>query len=230
MEHAFRGFMGEVLRLKRTVLAAPSASACDVIQQRVRELYDSANSEALRHVSAHDAKTYSDVQYIMIAAADEAFLQFEWAGRAAWATHPLEAQVWHSHDAGERFFQVLDEVLERRLTLPVEVLLVYLHALSIGFRGAYAPLDPAAPEAYRKRLIEHLGRLGDRFTRPATALSPEATSHTITAHSRLKLASLSQGALPLIIAVVAFLVLGGVLFQLRTSVLDDVLERIEAIK
>lgn len=230
MEHAFRSFMGETLRTKRLVLAAPATSACDVVQQRVLEHYAAESAELERRLGAHEARTYRDVQYLMIAAADEAFLQFEWAGRAAWASRPLEDQVWKSHDAGERFFRVLDAVLERRATVPTEVLLVYLHALSIGFRGHFATHEPGAPEIYRKRLIEHLARLGERFTRDSKALCPAALDSTIAHHSRLKLASLSRGALPLLLAVVAWLVLGGVLFQLRTSALGDVLERIEAIR
>ena len=37
MEGAFRSFVGEVLRIKRGVLAAPGAAACDIVQQRVLE-------------------------------------------------------------------------------------------------------------------------------------------------------------------------------------------------
>jgi type VI secretion system protein ImpK len=230
MEGAFRAFVGEVLRIKRGVVAAPGTSACDVVQQRVLDHFRAVNEQIERRLGAHDARAYEDVKYLMIAAADEAFLQFEWAGRAAWAARPLEAQEHRSHDAGERVFRTLDEVLERRATLPTEVLLVYLHVLSIGFRGRFAPIEPGKPEEYRRRLVEHLTRLGERLTREEGALCPEALEHTIKQHSRLKIEPLSRGVLPLVLAVAVWIVLGAVLFQLRTSALDELLDRIEAIR
>lgn len=230
MEGAFRSFVGEVLRIKRGVLAAPGAAACDIVQQRVLDHFRAVNEQIERRLGAHDARAYDEVKYVMIAAADEAFLQFEWAGRTAWAARPLEAQERKTHDAGERIFRTLDDVLERRTTKPAEVLLVYLHALSIGFRGRFAPIEPARPEEYRRRLVEHLERLGERLTRDEGPLCPDALAHTVKQHSRLRLESLSRGTLPLLLAVVAWLVLGAVLFQLRTSPLDELLERIEAVR
>lgn len=230
MEGAFRSFVGEVLRIKRGVLAVPATAACDVVQQRVLDHFRAVNEQIERRLGAHDARAYEEVKYLMIAAADEAFLQFDWAGRAAWSARPLEAQEHRSHDAGERIFRTLDEVLERRTTKPTEVLLVYLHVLSIGFRGGYAPVDPAKPEEYRRRLVEHLGRLGERLTRDEGPLCPDALAHTIKQHSRLRLEALSRGVVPLVLAVVVWVVLGAVLFQLRTSSLDEILERIEAVR
>lgn len=230
MEGAFRSFMGEVLRVKRGVLIAPAAAACDVIQQRVLDRFRAVNEQIERRLGAHDARTYEEVKYLMIAAADEVFLQFEWAGRSAWASRPLEAQEHRTHDAGERVFFTLDEILERRATRPTEILLVYLHVLAIGFRGRYASIDVGRQEEYRRRLVEHLHRLGEPLTRPDDTLCPDALSHTIKQHSRLKLESLGRGAIPLIIAVVAWLVLGAVLFQVRTSALGEILDRIEAVR
>lgn len=230
MESAFRSFAGEVLRIKRGVLQAPAAAACDVVQQRVLDVYRAVNEPLDRQLGAHDARAYEEVKYVMIAAADEAFLQFEWAGRSAWAARPLEAQELRSHDAGERVFRVLDEILERRATRPTEVLLVYLHALSIGFRGRFAPIDPSKPEEYRRRLVEHLRRLGEPLARDEGPLCPEALDHTIKQHSRLRLESLSRGTLPLVLAVVAWLALGAALFELRTGAIDDLLDRIESAR
>ncbi len=230
MERAFRSFMGAVLREKRAVTAAPSMAACDVVQQRVLRLYETVNNETLRHLDAQKSRAYGDVQYLMIAAADEAFLQTEWSGRAAWAARPLEAQVWKSHDAGERVFRTLEDVFDQRTNISTEVLLVYLHVLSIGFRGRFASLDPAMPEAYRRRLIDHVAQLGDSFSRQPSTLCPDALRHTVGQKSRLRLASLWRGGLPLLVVVVAWLVLGGVLFQLRSATLSDLLERIEAVR
>lgn len=230
MEGAFRSFLGEVLRVKRGVLAAPGASACDVVQQRILDHFRAVNEQTARRLAAHDARAYEEVKYVMLAAADEAFLQFEWAGRADWAARPLEAQEFRTHDAGERIFRALDEILERRQTRTTEVLLVYLHALSVGFRGAFAAIDPGRPEDYRRRLAEFLRQLGERLTRSPGVLCPEALDHTLTKSSRLQLQSLSQGTLPLALAFVAWLVLGAVLFHLRTGPLADLLDRIEAVR
>ena len=92
MEGAFRSFVGEVLRIKRGVVAAPAAAACDIVQQRILDHFRAVNEQIERRLAAHDARIYEEVKYLMIAMADEAFLIED--GSQYPALYRLERKGW----------------------------------------------------------------------------------------------------------------------------------------
>src|SRR5580658_64213 len=57
-------------------------------------------------------EVYREAQYVMAALADEIFLHLDWEGRSRWTL--LESELFHSHAAGEVFFQRVEDLLRQR--------------------------------------------------------------------------------------------------------------------
>lgn len=224
----FAAFYAEVLLQKRRVTLSASPPTCEVVKQRLVDLYQAQAVSAARRYAEHEIAAFEEVQYIMVAMADEVFLHLDWSGRAPWAAKPMESEIFRSHDAGERFFRRLDELLAGRAPGSSELLTVYLTALAVGFRGRYAFEDPTRPEAYRHRLAAHLARVDPDRTSADRTLFPEALGHTLSSEKKRRLPSWSRGLLPLGIVIVGWLLLGELFWYYRTVKVDDMLDRIEA--
>ena len=105
--------------------------------------------------------------YIMAAVTDEVFiLELDWAGRDAWIDVLLEYKLFHSRNAGIRFFDMANALLDPKILNPLQVDLaaVMVMALQLGFKGQYRGAhDDSELHALRNRLFrlverEHGGR------------------------------------------------------------------------
>jgi type VI secretion system protein ImpK len=198
------------------------------VRQRLVDFLEAQAVAMTRRLAEHELRVYDEAQYVMTAMADEVLLHLDWGGRTAWAERPLEAHMFHSHDAGERFFRKLDDVLENRATASTGLLLVYLAALALGFQGKFAALgSKSGPEGYRQRLARHLARLDPALAASRQELCAEVHEHTLENASRTELASLRGGWLPLLVVVACLLVAAQILWAYRISNVAEALDRIE---
>ena len=227
---AFHDFYAEVARQKDLLvhpLGGPPPSP-DAVRQRLVDLLEAQAVALARQLAEHELRVYDEAQYVMAAMADEALLTLDWPGRVDWAERPLEAHLFHTHDAGERFFRKLDEVLEGRSTVSTALLLVYLAALALGFQGKFRALGAAdQPELYRRRLARHLGRMDPALLAPGEALCPEAGAHTFENARRTELPPMRAGWVPLLLVVACLLVVAQLLWAYRVADVNEALDRIE---
>ncbi len=97
--------------------------------------------------------------------ADEVLLNCRWAGEGAWARELLETELLGTQHAGRDFFERLhDPALQDR-----DVLEVFYHCLSLGFRGVLAR-KPLQLREERELLAARIGvghTVGPRFCRDA---------------------------------------------------------------
>lgn len=226
---AFSAFYAEAVRLKRLVISSPQPPTADTIKEKLLDLFEAQAAGVGRKLADYEIRVFQEAQYLMVAMADEVFLRLEWAGRSAWSQKPMESQIFRSHDAGERFFRRLDEVLGGRATASTEILTVYLTALALGFSGRYGSASPR-PEEYRLRLSAHLSRVDPDLVLPEPDLVPQAHEHTLAGEKRSLLPSFSAGIIPLVVVFVGWIVIAQIVWAYRTSEVNTQLDRIEEMK
>lgn len=119
--------------------------------------------------------------YLMAALADEIFLfDPDWRKRLSWLPHLLEQRRFQSRNAGRRFFDCAEAVLQApvRDALQRDLASCFLLALQLGFRGMHGG-DSGAPAlaALRERLWRFVhGRPDHAWPQQ---LFPQAGEHTV---------------------------------------------------
>jgi type VI secretion system protein ImpK len=163
----------------------------------------------------------------MVALADEIFLNADWEGRYAWNFNLLESRLFQSHVAGERFFQNIDQLLEKRSPLRVELAKIYLMALSLGFQGKYRGADPEhALRYYRKRLHSFITLGAEDVGRESRLLFPQAYEHTVRGGEVRRFPSARKWIITLAVAIVVMLGISHLLWTTIISDLHPVLDNI----
>jgi type VI secretion system protein ImpK len=144
-----------------------------------QHVLETQSLKANQEGGAFGVACYREAQYIMVALADEIFLNLPWEGRRYWESHLLEERAFSSHVAGERLFIFLDAFLKERNPLKQEIALLYLSALGLGFRGKYRGFeDGGALNLYREQLFSFTYRKSPSLFRTSQTLFPQATQHT----------------------------------------------------
>lgn len=101
---------------------------------------------------------------------DDVAINTPWGGTSGWPRQPLVASMYGNVDAGERFFELAEDLLRNPARDPQLLELVFL-CLSLGFRGKHR-ISQAAGEAEIARLRAQMARvLHDRDAEDAP-LSP----------------------------------------------------------
>ncbi|HYW71249.1 MAG TPA: DotU family type IV/VI secretion system protein [Pyrinomonadaceae bacterium] len=106
--------------------------------------------QVLRHGGAQTDHHF-EALYIMAAFADEVFINMEWEGQRTWPSNLIESALFHTHVAGEMFFEKLDRLLAARDPSNKSLAAIYLNILSLGFQGKYR----SQPDAGRLRQYRH---------------------------------------------------------------------------
>ena len=224
----FREFYREVIALKESVAMAtvdadgeePAQSA---IWNRLVELLDQQQRAAIQLGSEY-LSFYEEARYVMVALADEIFLHLDWEGRASWHFNLLESHLFQSHVAGERFFQKIERLLEKRTPDRIELAKIYLMAIALGFQGKYRGVGGAAwLDNYRARLYAYIVHsdvvIHSEQERP---LFPAAYDHTIGEGDQVKKLPSVQLWLAVLGGVVV--VGGGISFLIWRVLMSDLRE------
>ena len=138
------------------------------------------NTMQVLRVSGGPTQTYYEAQYVMAVFADDVFIHLDWEGKWAWTSNLLETTLFHSHVAGQRFFDNLDRLL--RDCDPAERSLgaVYLTALSLGFRGKYhGEDDHGRLRKYRQKLFEFVFQRSSALEDELKLAFPDAYIETV---------------------------------------------------
>lgn len=158
---------------------------------------------------------YREMLYAMAALADEEFLlALDWPGSEAWLRHLLEQALFHTSQAGQRFFARADQLLRGHAPQGAqrELAAVYLLVLQLGFQGQYRGRSGQPVLAdFRARLIACIAaqRPADAAAAPAFA---QAYAYTLGQHADLRLAPLRPWLRAAAAALVAYLLLSAALW------------------
>lgn len=123
---------------------------------------------------------YAEAQFIMVALADEVFLSLDWPGKPYWEASLLEQRMYNTHSAGQVFFERLDTLLRNKDPVRVDLAVLYLNALGLGFRGKYRHFDDeGALQNYRESLFIFINRREPYLYKEKVHLFPDSYAHTL---------------------------------------------------
>jgi len=80
-------------------------------------------------------------KFAIVAFLDETIISSSWSQKDAWLSDPLQIKLFETFNAGEEFFNFLNE-LSQKTSANKEVLEVYYLCLSLGFKGKYQLQSP----------------------------------------------------------------------------------------
>ena len=187
----FRMFYQELVRLKGHALSSAlltdastqEQNACRHIFNKLVELLSNNKASATKQHDKAISSYYDEALYIMVALADEVFLNLRWTGKNAWQDHLLEVHFFNTHRAGEHFFIKLDMLLSQNNAAHKDLAVLYLWALGLNFVGKFdAPKNKPLLEQYKKQLcaLVHHGSKDALTVEDGPALlSPGAYKHIL---------------------------------------------------
>jgi type VI secretion system protein ImpK len=214
-------------------LLAPSdhARVSSFVWQRLTTLFERQEAHAWRYGGTYGAEFYKEAQYVMVALADEVFLNTEWEGRSHWVSNLLETKIFQTHAAGELFFQKLERLLLDRDPVYRDLGAVYLMALSLGFRGKYrgGQDDAARLLEYRRQLFEFVFRREPDLGEETRRLFPETYFHTIRDEQKRRLPNPRAWVILLVAVVAAYVAITHAIWLNLTQELSEVNDRIETL-
>lgn len=209
---------------------APSGEvkASTFVWQRLVSLFERQEAQAWRHGGTYGAEFYKQAQYVMVALADEIFLNTEWEGRRFWVSNLLESKIFRTHVAGELFFQRLDRLLVERDPVSRNLAAVYLMALSLGFRGKWRDRDDGGRlERYRRQLFHFVFRREPGLEDESRRIFPETYYHTVRDETKRRLPNPRSWIILLCAVVLAYVALTHGIWVKLTGRLFQVNESIE---
>ncbi len=190
----FRFFYREVIALKQVALQSPALAlaedgvhdmrdrpAANLVGGRLATLLEQQQRMALQF-GGDFMLAHEEARYVMVALADEIFLNIEWEGKHAWNFNLLEERFYTSHVAGEVFFGRCDAlIVAMRDALKVELAKIYLMALCLGFQGKYRGADSQGDLLrYRQSLYQYIFQGSHHLQDDPKPLFPGTEEHTVS--------------------------------------------------
>jgi type VI secretion system protein ImpK len=239
----FRSFYEEVVRLKAKALmgdilvdikAEGESSAtvdpstlCREIQRTLLSFFKEHRDYIERYGGEFALQYYHEAQYIMVALADEVFLTLNWIGREEWKNSLLEAQLFHTQVAGEKFFENLEAFLKVRESSNSDIGVLYIFALGLGFKGKYQDTDDkGALKHYRDQLQARVMEGSPFAVKGLRKFFPEAYSHTLETREGLTLPTARRWAMILGGIVLAYLIVSYIIWITNIHGIDEVVDQI----
>lgn len=195
--------------------------------QHLQSVLELQALESGRRGGDYGVQYYREAQYVMAVLADEIFLNLDWSGRSAWKADLLETRLFGTYNAGEQFFTRLQNLLETGNQAQSELAIVYLLALSLGFKGRYRGVSSNSRlDEYRRQLFRYIAKRQPELMDEAMRLCPQAYDHTATEATIRWLPSPSRWYALLAASVVFYILVSHFVWSSMTSDLHDLLDRL----
>jgi len=110
----------------------------ELLRERILSLLDNMESRARRE--NYNPEDIRNVKFALVAFIDETIIASDWSQKDIWLSNPLQLQLYNRFEAGEVFFQKLEE-LHKQIKINVQVLEVYYLCLVLGFKGKYGLVE-----------------------------------------------------------------------------------------
>ena len=254
--HGFQIFYYDLLRQKEKVLSLyfsndvskdpPSAAetttdtaeisekqneiegAIVTVQKNLISVVDKA-TDAMLFRSKLTNKMIEEAKYVMVVLADEIFINLKWEGAKLWRFSLLEKQIFHSEVAGDKFFSMLDEIIENLNSSSDELAFVYLMALSLGFKGKYRGIENSSDRLawYKEKLYSKLHDKPSRLFYPGRGkLIEECYDYTYTDDNKAFLPDTKFWTWCVIAVISVYIVVSYFVWYNITNDVSDVLHKI----
>lgn len=125
------------------------------IAERFQDLFETQSQLSRQQGGVVLESYYKRAQYIMVALADETFINLNWGEQDLWERNLLETKNFNTHQAGTEIFKQIDLILKETGKGEREIAELLLWILGDGFEGRYrnaankAPLQKYKEDLYR---------------------------------------------------------------------------------
>lgn len=191
---AFQIFYYILLRQKEKALSCPynnktldedESQKIETIIVTIQKQITTGIDTVLPQLEAHIMRFSEDIKYALIAFTDEVFINLNWNGKNIWKLYLLENKLFQSEIAGDKIFNLIDNLLA---TSQVEdIAWLYLMILSLGFKGKYRDINTNTISSYKEKLYAVIKHNNNELFYPGRDyLFPECYEYTameITNHS-----------------------------------------------
>jgi type VI secretion system protein ImpK len=197
------------------------------IRRRLEGILVEAYEKAHALDWGHGRDYYKESQYLMCVFADETFINLEWFGAKEWREELLEKKFFNTSNSGDRLFELLDELLEKRTNLLVGLAKVYLLVLALGFKGRYRGDEGiAAIDSYKKRLFIFIYGGKYDYREISTPIFEEAYLYTPVRTKRKLLPVLSRTMLIFFTVIMIYVVGSCVIWYKGTSEISRMVKQV----
>jgi type VI secretion system protein ImpK len=233
----FKTFYEEVVMLKASALSGEflikseddkeGESLAKKIHDRLYNLLDSQYQYIEKNGGGYAARYYREAQYIMVALADEIFINLKWVGQDEWENNLLESKIFNSQVAGEKFFKNLDQFLTVRDSANADIGVMYMLAIGLGFKGRYRDLDDkGALKKCRDQLFSRLMQDSPAVLEGVSELFPQAYQHTIDQRDSAKMPVTRNWVIGFFGVIVVFLVLSQIVWVTETNDMENLVDQV----
>ncbi|WP_032112458.1 DotU family type IV/VI secretion system protein [Candidatus Paracaedibacter symbiosus] len=227
-EKAFRTLDALNLSIEGDDRKAEIEGITDRIQTKFRQLFERFSLNAQNQVGEFAISHFQEALYVMVSLVDEVFLSFTWPGQKRWENNLIEAQVFHTQVAGEQLYKKLDSLIEANDAVRNDLAMIYLMALSLGFRGRYRGENDAGKIVwYRQQLYAMVNRHGVTLYHPGRErLIPALYEYNVTAASSKGLPDLRTWFMAFGVILFVFLFVASMVWYNVVRDLDGVIGQI----
>jgi type VI secretion system protein ImpK len=208
------GRLGALLAVGDEPPTSDSAELAARLSAQLAAVLLAQEKEVARAGTPAEIDAHRKAVYIMAALTDELFiLEMEWTGREPWLDVLLEHKLFRSRNAGIRFFQMANELLDPHTPDPLQVDLaaVMVMALQLGFKGQYRG---AGSDDELHSLRDRLFRLVERehCGRTMETAFPQALEQLQAGGTPERLAPLTPWYTAAIVALIAYLAISSAMW------------------
>jgi len=240
----FQEFYQEVIRQKALIadqgnkIASASPSEPTIADKAQKGTFRAVQSDLIRLLEEQVLSArrrgdelgvayYKKAQYVMVALADEIFLQLKWCGQALWQDNLLELKFFNSHVAGENIFELIERLLKERDQTMNELAAVYLLGLTLGFRGQYRREYAGGKlNQYRSQLFSLIYDRDPELQSASKKIFAGAYEHTLDRIEKRRIPYIRRWILLIILLLVIYLVVSHGFWEHLTqelvAITDDI--------
>lgn len=140
--------------LTESALSEKITGSVQEIQHKLKAVLEKQSLQALKQVGEFAVSHFQEAQYVMAVLSDETFLTLNWPGKKLWENSLIEGHMFHTQIAGEMFFKKLDQLLSNHDPMKLDLAIIYLWALGLGFKGKYRDEDDEKIRWYKFQLYQ----------------------------------------------------------------------------
>ncbi len=189
----FKDFYESLLVCKSLALSEKGSEDKTIPQQiliRLEDVLKTQYNQMKIRGGSLAALYYQDAQYAMAALADETFINLPWKGKEDWENNLLESQLYSTQDAGDQFFKKLDTFLATRDHTSIDIAMVYLLTLGLGFQGKFrGEKNTEILGQYKQNLYNLITGTSPQFEGIVRKFFPQAYNFTLTPRASSKVPS-----------------------------------------
>lgn len=239
----FEDFYCEVVRFKQAIEthniakeespdkppSAPQETIVDNIQNSLLKLLNTQALDTSRFGGDYGIEEYREAEFVMVALADEIFVHMDWDGKNNWKNNIIESQLYQTHKSGEAFFEKIEKFLKQRDPSRVDMAMIYLLALGLGFLGRYrGTKDQSAIKKYKEDLYKFIYKKDPTLFDDSTLAFKQAYDHTLDAGKPVYLNEFRPWVIVFSAACVLMLIISYGIWRVETNELyrdsNDIIE------